>query len=163
MADREIFYKKAGGPTFGEFVSISRFVVIEGTNNRLLLRCFNSGDRIVTGLVIAVYLIGDDGTETKRREFTLSGLFGEPGTEFSVQDIPLPSSWQKVRAEILSAQTFDREYDFRDGSASYTGAPSCRRVHKRDKTTFPLAKYGVILSALMFLLASVSVLACLLS
>lgn len=157
MVDREIFYQSAKGPIFGEFVSVSRFVVTEGQKNLLLLRCFNRGDRTVTGLRIAVHLL--DGTaETGHKEFSFSGLSGKPGTEFAVPDIPLPASRRNVRVEILTACTFDREYDFRDGSTCYVGAPPRRTVRKCDKTSRPLVKYGAIVSALMLLLVSVSVL-----
>lgn len=157
MTDREIFYKTAGGAVFGEFVSVSRFVVTQKVNNRLWLRCFNRGYRIVTGLEVAVFPLNNGAAGSKPLTFAFSELFGEPDREFALPDIPLPASWREVRVEILTAQSFDRTYDFRDGSAQYRATEVPRRVHKCDKTYAPLAKYAVLLSLLMLLLTAASV------
>lgn len=160
MAEGEILYKELGAPCLDAGVSVSRFLVVDGEPIRLLIRLFNRLDRAVTAVRLAVYRVGEDGEETTRREFSVTGLFAEPDEEFSVPNIRLPESWRKVRVEVLSARTGDREYDFSDGSVRYLGATPPPRGKVGERVRSPFGKYAAILFLLIGLFAAVTVLLC---
>ena len=148
----------------GLTVSVHRYLLLKGTDNKLVLRLYNGGNFVVTGIGFWVQGITSSGKPTKKQHLFYDGLSVLPQTEFAVPDVTLPPECVDARIGVERVYSEETVYTIEGQSvvAEYCGRNPrlLGRVYKKGtRRVSRKTERAVILLILACFLLSLGILA----